>query len=135
MRIAGDEPEWIIEQARARKRRELLCQREDIEARLAKVRAKDKAQKEKFLKAEPGAKRRKVGKHETLDGEDDEQQFILDDYDSDNEKPKKTEGANKFSTETLALMGKLGMVNGPAKEELEELEDETKVCQAFVNIK
>lgn len=127
---ASDEPEWIIEQARARKRKDLLRQREEMEARLAKVRAKEKAQREKFLRGEPASKRRKTeDRGKTIDGEDEEQ-FVLDDYESDREGEgllTKGNARNGLSAETLALMEKLGMNLGPPKEEEEELEDEIKV--------
>jgi len=127
---ASSEPEWIIEQARARKRRDLLRQREEMEARLAKIRAKEKAQREKYLRGEPTSKRRKTeDKGKTGDGEDEEQ-FVLDDYESDREGEgplAKGDTRNGLSAETLALMEKLGMNLGPQKEEEEELEDEIKV--------
>jgi chromosome transmission fidelity protein 1 len=127
---ATDEPEWIIEQAKARERRDLLRQREEMEARLAKIRAKEKAQQEKYLRGEPASKRRKTeDKGNTGDGEDEEQ-FLLDDYESDREGKDpmaKGDAGNGLSAETLALMEKLGMNLGPQKEEEEELEDEIKV--------
>ncbi|KAI9740815.1 MAG: ATP-dependent DNA helicase chl1 [Claussenomyces sp. TS43310] len=123
-----DEPEWIIAQAKARKRRELLRHREDMEARLAKVRAKEKLERERYLKGEPGVKRRKMGKTEGPSDEDDDGQFVLDDYESDREAgtaPKARNGTS-FSTETLALMGKLDTL-GPPKVEDEDVKEETKI--------
>ena len=135
---ATGEPEWIIEQARARKRRDLLRQREEMEARLAKVRANEKAQREKYLK-EPYAKRRKMEDDVDNGVSKDEEQFVLDEYDSDREgKALAVKGSisSGLSTETLALMEKLGMNAGHAKEEEEELEDEVKVlcgCYWYFN--
>lgn len=127
---ANGEPEWIIEQAKARKRRDLLRQREEMEARLAKIRAKEKAQREKYLKGEPASKRRKMeDKGKTADREDEEQ-FVLNDYESDREGEgplAKGDSTNGLSAETLALMEKLGMNLGLPKEEEEELEDNIKV--------
>jgi hypothetical protein len=126
---ASDEPEWIIEQARARKRRDLLRQRGEMEARLAKIRAKEKAQREKYLRGEPASKRRKKEKDKIAEREDEEQ-FVLDDYESDQEGEglmAKGDVGNGLSAETLALMEKLGMNLGLLKEEEEELEDEIKV--------
>jgi chromosome transmission fidelity protein 1 len=133
MGLATDEPEWIIEQAKARKRRELLRQRQEMEARLAKVRAKEKAQREKYLR-EPSAKRRRTDDKANGGKEDDEEQFVLDDYDSDREGNAsftKGSAANGLSAENLALMEKLGLTVGAPKEEEEEVEDETKVCSSF----
>lgn len=125
-----DEPEWIIEQAKARKRRELLRQREEMEARLAKIRAAEKSRREKYLKGRPHSKRRKIEEKEKAGDGDHEEQFALDDYDSDREGEAamaKGDVRNGLSAETLALLEKLGMNLGPLKDEEEEFEDETKV--------
>ncbi|KAH7382985.1 helicase C-terminal domain-containing protein [Cadophora sp. MPI-SDFR-AT-0126] len=118
----SDEPEWIIEQAKARRRRELLRNREDIEARLAKIRAKEKAQRDKYLKGDQSFKRRKV---EAENVEDDEEQFVLDDYDSDREQGKGSTGG--LSAKTLELMSKIGMGPAAMTEEDDEVEDEIKI--------
>jgi chromosome transmission fidelity protein 1 len=125
--VDSNEPEWIIEQARVRKRREMLRQREDMEARLAKIRAKEKAQREKYLKGDQTFKRRKMDA-ENKD-KDDEEQFVLEDYDSDREQSslKKGVAASGFSAATLELMGKLGMGTARVEEEEDEIEDEIKV--------
>jgi chromosome transmission fidelity protein 1 len=131
---ATGEPEWIVEQAKARKRRDLLRQREEVEARLAKVRAKEKAQREKYLK-EPNAKRRRMEDKTNNGVAEDEEQFVLDEYDSDREgkaSAGKGDVTSGLSAETLALMEKLGMNVGPAKEEDEELEDEVKVLHRWL---
>ncbi len=122
----SNEPDWIIEQTRARKRREMLRQREDMEARLAKVRAKEKAQREKYLKGDEAFKRRKTAADQD---EDDEEQFVLEDYDSDHEQNSLKKGitATGFSAATLELMGQLGMGTTVADNEEDEMEDEIKV--------
>ncbi len=108
----------------------MLRQREDMEARLAKIRAKEKAQREKYLKGDQNFKRRKT---EVEKDEDDEEQYVLDDYDSDREQSNLMKGAatTGFSAATLELMGKLGMgASAPAEEEV-EVEDEIKVSDAI----
>lgn len=128
IKLDSDEPDWIIEQARARKRREMLRQREDLEARLTKIRAKERAQRQKYLKGDQNYKKRKAeGTKATGDGDDDER-FVLEDYDSDNEQSSSKNGSapGGLSTATLELMEKLGM-NLQSKEEDIEIEDETKV--------
>jgi chromosome transmission fidelity protein 1 len=124
-----DEPEWIIEQAKARKRRELLRQREEMETRLARVRVKEKAQREKYL-SESKAKRRRKEDEANNGVAESEEQFLLDDYDSDQDGNVSFEQSNArsvLSAETLSLMEKLGMNVRPTKDEEEELEDEVKV--------
>jgi chromosome transmission fidelity protein 1 len=106
----------------------MLRQREDMEVRLAKIRAKEKAQREKYLKGDQTFKKRKLDAEK--DGDDDvEEQFILEDYESDREQGnlKKGVAATGFSTATLELMDKLGMGASTANEEDDEVEDEIKV--------
>jgi len=125
-----DEPEWVIEAARARKRKELLRQREEMEQRLKRAREKEARMKKKMLAGEKGEKRRRVEEGRVgADKQDDEEQFALDDYDSDREADSNAESAiSGLPAETLALMEKLGMGYGkPKVEEEEEIEDEIKI--------
>lgn len=95
-------------------------------ARLANIRAKEKAQRDRYLQGDQGFKRRKTEAEKK--GEDDEEQFVLEDYDSDQEqsKPNKGVAATGFSAATLELMSELGMGAAENKEE-DEVEDEMKV--------
>jgi chromosome transmission fidelity protein 1 len=128
----SDEPEWIIEQAKARKRREMLRQREDMEARLAKIRAKEKAQRDRYMKGDPNFKKRKTNV-ESSEKDDDEEQFVLDDYDSDEEQRSSKDKGSLYSAKTLELMEKLGMGASMLKEEEDEVEEETKVrCYVLI---
>jgi len=99
-----------------------------MEARLAKIRAKEKAQEERYLKGNQKYKKRKTDTEKSDGALDDEEQFVLDDYDSDTESSSK-KGAtaeSSLSAATLELMEKLGMnVSGPTEEEV-EAEDEMK---------
>ena len=123
--VDSDEPDWIIEQTKARKRRELLRQHEDFAARLAKIRAKERLQKEKYLKGDQAVKRRKTENSET---NLDDEQFVLEDYESDVENGATTETSSTsvYSAATLQLMEQLGMGKVPEDEEV-EIEEETKV--------
>ncbi|KAF8866317.1 ATP-dependent RNA helicase chl1 [Acephala macrosclerotiorum] len=123
----SDEPAWVIEQAKARRRREMLRRREDMEARLARIRAKEKAQRDKYLKSDHGVKRRKVDVDQSDEG--DEEQFVLEDYDSDQEQngSKGGKSGSAFSAATLELMAKIGMGPVTPKEEEDETEDEIKI--------
>jgi len=107
----------------------MLRQREDMEARLAKIRAKEKAQRDKYLKGDNTSKRRKI-EAEKKEGEGEEQ-FVLEDYESDREQSELKKGAvgTGFSSATLELMGKLGMGISTADEEEVEVEDEIKVSK------
>ncbi|KAL3426121.1 DNA repair helicase [Phlyctema vagabunda] len=122
---ASGEPDWIIEQSRARKKRELLRYREDIEARLAKVRAKEKSQRDKYLKGETIHKKRRLDTSQKLGPPDDEEQFVLEDYNSDEE--HMADPSSGLSSATLKLMEKVGLSIGASKEDDLEAEDEIKV--------
>jgi chromosome transmission fidelity protein 1 len=108
----------------------MLRNREDMEVRLAKIRAKEKAQRERYLKGDQKYKKRKTNTAK-VNGEDvDEEQFILEEYDSDGEQSGPWKGGSAgigLSAATLELMEKLGMNNNGPKEEEVEAEDETKV--------
>ncbi|RKF74582.1 ATP-dependent DNA helicase CHL1 [Golovinomyces cichoracearum] len=142
-----DEPDWVIEQARARKCRQLLELRDDMEARLEKIRLKEKKQHVRYLRGESTFKKRKTAAHlakENSDPDYDEEQFVLDEYDSDhvesgsgNNSKGKTQysqrslGKSLYSAETLALLNELGM--GPIdsknddEEKYSEIKDEVKI--------
>lgn len=125
----SDEPDWIVEQARARRRRDLLRQREAMEARLAKIRAKEKAQRTQPLRAGTASKKRRLEEEQAAD-DMDEDQFVLDDYESDLDVAKRpaTENSTGLSVETLALMEKAGtnFFKKPEEDEVVE-EEEIKV--------
>ncbi|KAI1004338.1 ATP-dependent DNA helicase [Podosphaera aphanis] len=124
-----DEPAWILEQAKARKKRAWLRQREDVEARLAAIRAKEN-QREKDSRGERAAKKRRALVEDADDK--DEEQFILDDYESDHGQGGKETSTGLFSAETLALLEQIGMGPGTKKDEEndhddDEIEDQTKI--------
>lgn len=104
-----------------------------MEARLAKTRAKEKAQRDRFSKGDRGHKKRKLDLGAVGTDGLDEADFALDDYDSDQEvaaKFRKDESGEGLSADTLALMDKLGMMVKPRHDEEAE-EDEIKVCLYF----
>ena len=125
-----DEPAWIVEQARQQRTEVLLQQRLELESRLSKIREKELLQKRQFEKGEPARKRRKGSEAFPLDYSD-EQQYVLDDYESDGGAQKSEVAKNcdgGFSAATLQLIHKLG---GPSqlieKDSESELTDELKV--------
>jgi chromosome transmission fidelity protein 1 len=122
------EPDWIIEAAKVRRRREALGRREELEARLRRIREREKAAKKATMPVR-GSKKRKIDDDTT---EVDEDQFVLENYDSGGETNQKSNGivsgwneAN-LSAETLKLMSSLGYDTGHGIEDDDD-EDETKV--------
>lgn len=109
----------------------MLRQREEMEARLAKIRAKEKAQRETYLKGDQRYKKRKADTSNTERNDDDEEQFVLEDYDSGDEKSgsrKRGAAVSGLSAATLELMAKVGMSINATEEAEVEAEDEMKVC-------
>lgn len=101
-----------------------------MEARLAKIRAKEKAQRDKYLKGDQTFKKRRTDAN--AEDEDDEDQYLLDDYESDDESKVfrgKGGGSSVFSAATLELMKQAGMGPIESTDEADELVDEIKVSR------
>lgn len=96
-----------------------------MEARLAKIRAKEKAQRAKYLKGDQTFKKRKT---DASNDEDDEEQYVLDDYESDQESAGKGSPGG-LSAATLELMSKIGMGPRSSKDDEDEIQDEIKVSE------
>jgi chromosome transmission fidelity protein 1 len=60
--IDEDEPVWMLEHARQEKGRLLIQQKTDFEARLAKIRVREKRQKEIYENGEPKFKKSVCGR-------------------------------------------------------------------------
>lgn len=98
--------------------------RADFEARLKRVRDREKRAREKLTKSQPVLKKRKDGDANDSSVAVDEEQFILDDYQSDEDSLSTT----KYSNETTKLMETLGMLP-KASEQRDDQEtiDELKI--------
>jgi chromosome transmission fidelity protein 1 len=126
--VDDDEPEWMAEHAREIKRKEILHMRAEFEERLAKVREKERKLREKQTGGEPFRKRRKqdgTGEEREVNVED---QFALDDYNSDDGATKRQTGQSQYSAETTKLLEKLGMITS-AKDDrtTDDLKEEMKI--------
>lgn len=108
-----------------RKREEISRHWEEREARLKKIRAKEKQLEER------GAKRRRlddgnIRKSNKPAATDDDDEWLLDGGDDDD--ASQDDNPSGYSKETRALMGKLGLGAPKAKEEEEDMGgDEVKV--------
>ncbi|KAK4999112.1 ATP-dependent DNA helicase chl1 [Elasticomyces elasticus] len=134
--VEGDtdeEPEWMHEHVQQEKRRIALQKQEELSTRLAAIRAKEKKVKERHEAGAPPPKRRKVTEAGSAKSENNENiQFVLDDYESDSgfvETPEKGGIVdNGLSAETQALMKRLGMpISGTGGGEELEPRDELKI--------
>ncbi|PSN64687.1 DNA repair helicase [Corynespora cassiicola Philippines] len=126
----SDEPAWIIEHERKQKKQAALRRRQELENRLAKIKAKEKRMKDRYQNGKPQFKRQKVDAEDGSSEDADEARFVLDDYESDGESSKlrkaTTFNDSGISEETQALMEQLGYSLGPDKAR-EDTIDETKV--------
>ncbi|KAI5919437.1 helicase C-terminal domain-containing protein [Camillea tinctor] len=114
-----DEPDWIVSRMLKRKHEELLRQWEEREARLKKIRAKEKMEEERR------SKRRRIddpssGKAST--GEQDDDQWLLEDADGQ-DASLDNEYSSSVGKETRELMEKLGFISSHKNEEEENVEE------------
>lgn len=124
--VAESEPQWIIEQMLQRKRKELVAKWEEREARLQKIRQKEKKMEER------GSKRRRLEGPDSIlrkQEEEEEAEFLLDDADGDGDSASDEQDPfGNLSKETRALLQKVGMGTAEGKRPEEEIvEDEIKV--------
>ncbi|KAI2622752.1 DNA repair helicase [Hypomontagnella submonticulosa] len=117
-----DEPDWIVNQMLKRKREEILKQWEEREARLKKIRAKEKQMEER------GSKRRKLEDgniKKSSKAVDDDDEWLLDEGEG-GDAAEGDDNPSGYSKETRSLMDKLGVGKLHAKEE-EDNTDENEI--------
>ncbi|KAG8629076.1 hypothetical protein KVT40_002941 [Elsinoe batatas] len=121
-----DEPSWMREHAQRVKRQDLLQRRDDLESRLEAIRRKERKIREQAERGPPPGKRVKLDQETALP--DEEASFLLDNYHSDDD--TNTRGKEKpgddLSSETKALLQKLGLGSNQT-EDGDDLEDELKI--------
>jgi len=125
----SEEPSWIVEHAQKQRKQEALRRKQDLNDRIAKIKAKEKRAKERYESGEPKYKRQKTAAGDIEN--DDEAQFALDDYESDEESHKRARAGafdeSGLSAETQALMASLGYSADASKDDDGEAPDETKI--------
>lgn len=126
--VDDDEPDWMAEHARDSKRKEILQMRAEFEERLSKVREKERKLREKQFSSEPSYKRRKQAGLDDESAADTEDQFALEDYNSDDDAASSNVGTSQYSAETTKLLEKLGMIL-PTQgiRQTEDMEEELKI--------
>ncbi|KAH0073180.1 ATP-dependent RNA helicase CHL1, partial [Aureobasidium melanogenum] len=130
-----DEPEWMVQHSREEKKNQVIQKRAELEAKLEKIRQHERRIRDRQENGPPLNKKRKLdddNNDRNVDIVDDEQ-FALDDYESDDEgsKAPRTDNGNAdlgLSKETQALMQKLGYgLSAASQSEDLEAEDELKI--------
>ena len=123
----SDDPPWMLEHARKQRKQEAFRRRQELNERLAKIKAKEQRAKDRATAGTQIYKRQKISSSES-NNESDESQFALDDYESDQDAGRVGKFADSgLSAETRALMDQLGYVHGEMKAEDGEAPDETKI--------
>lgn len=129
-----DEPEWMVQHSREEKKIQVIQKRAELEAKLEKIRQRERKIRDRQENGPPLTKKRKIDDNNDQDANLlDDEHFALDDYESDDEGTK-TSGLNNgnmelgLSKETQALMQKLGYgISTLPKAEDMEAEDEVKI--------
>ena len=131
---AGDEPEWIVEHARRQKKQAVIEQKKEFETRLARIRAKELRQKQRYEHGDSQAKRIKIDQTQSTADIADEARYVLDHYESDDEHAQqkstsRATGLEGVSTTSMELMRRLGLVAEPLPGQEDDLvlTDEIKI--------
>ncbi|KAJ5454284.1 uncharacterized protein N7458_005240 [Penicillium daleae] len=119
-----DDPEWMVEFAKKNSRRAVAEKRQEFEARLAKIKREEERLKQASTTQDRPRKKQRLDEPDSQPSHDDEEQFVLDDYDSESEDRKKSSessGVDGLSASTLALLEKFkGSFSAPKKDDDEE---------------
>jgi chromosome transmission fidelity protein 1 len=134
-----DEPDWMVQHSREEKKNKVLQKRAQLDAKLEKIRRDERKVRERQENGPPLSKKRKLDDINSSKDTDniDQEQFALDDYESDDEgtnnkhsKSNSVETDLGLSKETQALMQKLGYALSSRLSKVEdaaEAEDELKI--------
>lgn len=124
----------MVQHSREEKKNQVIQKRAELEAKLEKIRQHELKVRDRQENGPPLTKKRKLDDDSGKDVDIvDEEQFALDDYESDNEGTKSSKANNGdadlgLSKETQALMQKLGYgLSALPKPEDLEAEDELKI--------
>jgi len=127
--VDSEEPAWIVEHARKQKKHAALARKQELDSRIAKIKAQEKKAKDRYVNGEPLPKRQRVATTDATD-EPAEMQFVLDDYESDEDaaKHRPSHAANEsgLSAENQALMEQLGYSVKRTEDKI-DIADETKI--------
>ncbi|KAJ5692097.1 hypothetical protein N7462_001520 [Penicillium macrosclerotiorum] len=126
-----DEPEWMVEFAKKESRRAIAERRQEFETRLAKIKQEEERLKQAQLGHDRPRKRQRLEESMPNVDQDDESQFVLDDYDSEADEKGKTSGSARgtgdLSASTLALLERFKGHFSAQKPTEEDEEDSVKI--------
>ncbi|KAL3256382.1 hypothetical protein ABHI18_007609 [Aspergillus niger] len=127
-----DEPEWMLDFARRESSRMITEKRKELEERLEKTRKEEEQQRIALENPEGPRKKQKYSIPLTESGGLSEDQFTLDDYDSENEEHSKPRGelahTSELSPSTLELLERFkGQISTAKPGSDDEDNDEVKI--------
>ncbi|KAJ5219809.1 Helicase-like DEXD box c2 type, partial [Penicillium chermesinum] len=124
-----DEPEWMIEYAKRDSRRAITEKRQEFEARLAKVKQEEYRMINEGSQERPRKKQRmdEPERQTKSNSEETEDQYALDDYDSENDEKTASRGETGLSASTLALLEQFKGKLSTQKQVDDEEDDSIKI--------
>lgn len=127
--LDDDEPDWMREHAVESRGQQIRQMRADFEARLTKVRERENKIKERNANAngEPPIKRQKRSHGAIEQDQQDDDQFVLDDYNSDDEHVAVKQ--QQYPPEVAKLMEKIGLL--PKSDQERARDDETDELKIY----
>ncbi|KAH2187438.1 ATP-dependent DNA helicase chl1 [Aspergillus fumigatus] len=134
-KASGDddgEPEWMLEFAKRESARAVTEKRRALEARLEKIKVEEEKQRHATDHPKEARKRRRVDTSSGDPGPEQDDQFILDDYDSDADErmasSKKLSDISGLSTSTLELLERFKeQFSAPVEDEIGHEDDDVKI--------
>ncbi|EPS26579.1 hypothetical protein PDE_01516 [Penicillium oxalicum 114-2] len=125
------EPDWMVEFAKKESRRTIVEKRQEFESRLARIKREEERLKQASTAQDrPRKKQRLEESDEQSNLHDDEEQYVLEDYDSESEDRKTTSqtgGLEGLSADTLALLEKFKGNFSTQRKEEDEADDAVKI--------
>ncbi|EMR08384.1 hypothetical protein PNEG_03224 [Pneumocystis murina B123] len=131
----NDEPEWIIKYEIEKKKESIRIKKKEIEEKLEKIRKEEIKSMNLEKNRKNFIKKKRLDKEKNINEEWDDEEFLIDDYNSDNESSKsfhaKSIDSNNFSPQVLQLLQKLEypIENNNFIDE-DEYPEETKIIYA-----
>ncbi|KAL4792303.1 helicase C-terminal domain-containing protein [Aspergillus venezuelensis] len=126
-----DEPEWMVEFAKREASRTITEKRNEFELRLARIKREEEKQRAALENPLGPRKRHKVDPDVSSENVWEENQFTLEDYESDNDQPSasvKWSGSfNGLSSSTLELLERLKGNGSNSKTGEEDEDNEVKI--------
>ena len=104
-----DDPPWMVEAAAGERRRRLIQARQELQAQIDAAKKESERQRKRQESRVHDTKRRKLAHHENESVAGDDEQFVLDEYESEDETSTRSlkSGSDGLSASTALLLGKI----------------------------